>query len=126
MSWILVVDDEAAVTRLVQLRLENEGYDVEVAANGAAALEKLAARDYDVLVTDLCMPQLGGQELVEAVRKQTHNEGLRIFVLSSRPEEEYRRWTEEQPGVTFLEKPVSLNRLVALIQEELQGTEPPA
>ncbi len=124
MSWILVVDDEAAVTRLVQLRLENEGYDVEVAPNGAAALEKLAAREYDVLITDLCMPRLGGRELVESVRKETRNESLRIFVLSSRPEDEYRRWTADQPGVVFLEKPVSLNRLVDLVRGDGAGTEP--
>ena len=67
MSWVLVVDDEPAVTRLVQQRLEAEGYDVEVAPNGADALEKLAARDYDVLITDLCMPRLNGQDLVETV-----------------------------------------------------------
>ena len=45
MSWVLVVDDEASVTRLIQLRLEAEGYDVDVAPNGSAALEKLGAID---------------------------------------------------------------------------------
>ena len=123
MSWVLVVDDEASVTRLIQLRLEAEGYDVDVAPNGAAALVKLAARDYDVLISDLCMPRLNGQELVEAVRKETRNDALRIFVVSSRPEEDYRSWTLDHPGVVFLEKPLSLRALIARLKagETVEG-----
>ena len=111
MRWILVVDDEPHATRLIQRRMESTGYRVEVAPDGLAALEKLEARRYDVLITDLRMPRLDGRELCERVRKCSLGEPL-IFVLTSSPEDEHREWTREFPNIEFMEKPVSLRRLV--------------
>jgi len=123
---VLVADDEAAVTRLIQMRLEGEGYEVDVAPNGEVALDELAKHEYDVLVTDVCMPRMNGQQLVETLRRDERHAALRIFVLSSRPEAEFRSWTEQQQGVTFLEKPVSVNALLQRIREAAEPPEPAA
>ena len=126
MKRVLVADDEAAVTRLIQMRLEGEGYEVDVAPNGEVALDELAKHEYDVLVTDVCMPRMNGQQLVETLRRDERHAALRIFVLSSRPEAEFRSWTEQQQGVTFLEKPVSVNALLQRIREAAEPPEPAA
>ncbi len=123
MRWILVVDDEPHATRLLKLRLESAGYGVDVAPNGESALEKLNARRYDVLITDICMPQMDGRELCEEVRKHSRNDALFILVLTSRPEDEYRAWTRELRGLEFFEKPVSLRRLIERIAERLRPAE---
>ena len=126
MSWILVVDDEPHVTRLTRTRLERAGHQVEVASNGEDALERMAARHFDALVTDVCMPKMDGRELCEAVRKHSQNHEPFILMVTSSAEEDLHRWAEEIPNLEFMEKPVSLIRLVARIDAVLgHGTQEP-
>ncbi len=123
MKWVLVVDDEPFATRLLKSRLEEAGYRVEVAADGAEALERLSRRHFDALVTDLMMPRMGGRELCEEVRKHSVNDEPFILVVTSRPESELREWTGEFPNLSFMEKPVSLRRLVAAIDQHLHAAD---
>ncbi|MDM7460827.1 MAG: response regulator [bacterium] len=66
---ILVVDDEPTVQLLLRQTLEEAGHVVDVAANGADALERLCTHAYDLLFTDVHMPYLSGIDLVRAVRQ---------------------------------------------------------
>ncbi len=63
MRSILVVDDEAFVTRVTKLALERAGYHVEVASDGEEALGSLGKCPFDVVITDLIMPRMSGREL---------------------------------------------------------------
>ena len=129
MTSILVVDDEAVVTRILKIRLSSAGYEVDSACNGEEALEKLDGQRFDVLVTDICMPAMTGRELCEQVNERGFDPPLLIFVCTSRPEDEFRDWTRDIPGVEFMEKPVSLERLTKRIGERLNagpGAEEPA
>ncbi|HTZ19210.1 MAG TPA: response regulator, partial [Dissulfurispiraceae bacterium] len=65
---ILVVDDEEVAVRNLQHVLKQEQYAVETALSGAEALAKMSLSDFDVVLTDLRMPKLGGMELLEKVR----------------------------------------------------------
>ncbi len=64
---ILVVDDEETILDLLVALLEGSGYQVETAGNGRQALEKIRSSDYDVVISDLKMPDMGGQKLYDAV-----------------------------------------------------------
>jgi DNA-binding response OmpR family regulator len=119
---ILVVDDEPHSTRLLQRKLTEAGYQVEIAPDGRSAFERLALRRFDVLITDLCMPHLSGRELCLRVRERSLTEPL-IFVLTSRPEDENRAWTRAFPNLEFMEKPVSLRRLLARVAERLAAAD---
>ena len=125
MSSILVVDDEPHATRVLKLRLEGAGHDVVMAADGEEALEKMSAEKFEVLVTDICMPRMDGRELCEEVRKKSSNDELYIIILTSRPEDEFRAWTRQLENVEFMEKPISLQRLIARIDEQLAGPSTP-
>ncbi len=65
---ILVVDDEAVIREGVRRILEKEGYQAEPKASGRIALERLQQEDYDLVITDLKMPGMGGMELLKAIR----------------------------------------------------------
>src|SRR5574337_682894 len=65
---ILVVDDEDMIRDLCRHILTSEGFDVTVAANGASALEELARKDMDLIITDIKMPGMDGLELFERVK----------------------------------------------------------
>jgi DNA-binding NtrC family response regulator len=66
---ILIVDDEKTIRESVAMVLSEEGYDTDVASDGRLALEKLNEKDYDILITDLKMPEMDGIELINKCLK---------------------------------------------------------
>ncbi len=76
---ILVVDDEDMIRDLCYHILTAEGFEVTVASNGAAALEELARKDMDLIITDIKMPGMDGLELFERV-KQLNLDIVTIFI----------------------------------------------
>ncbi len=67
-SRILVVDDEAVIREGIRRILEKDGYQVEPKSSGRVALEKLQEEEFDLVITDLKMPGMGGIELLKAIR----------------------------------------------------------
>ena len=67
---ILVVDDEPSSRELVDIILNEDGYTTEAVPGGREALERLAARRFDIVVTDLQMPGMDGLELTQAIRER--------------------------------------------------------
>lgn len=119
MKHILVVDDEPASARVLKLGLERAGYEVDLARNGQEALERLSKSEYAAMVTDICMPRMDGQTLVEVFSAGHPGSEMFIVVVTSRPEDEFREWAGALERVCFLEKPVSLRRLVSRLAEVL-------
>lgn len=78
---ILVVDDEPSIRKVLQAQLSRDGYQVEVAVDGADAIRKLGEVDYHLVLTDLKMPGIGGMELLEHVR--THFPGMPLIILTA-------------------------------------------
>jgi PAS domain S-box-containing protein len=82
---ILVVDDEPAIRRALSRYLTRRGHEVDVAEDGAEALRLLEASDgdhYDVILSDLRMPGLGGDELIERLRQQASGLHRRVIFLT--------------------------------------------
>ncbi|HEY3357006.1 MAG TPA: sigma-54 dependent transcriptional regulator [Polyangia bacterium] len=67
---VLVVDDEENLRHMLTVLLQREGYEVSAVANGAAALAEIQARTYDLVLADVRMPQMGGLELLEELRRR--------------------------------------------------------
>ena len=115
MKRILIVDDHAPVIRVLKLGIEEAGYEVDTANNGAECLTKLCAGHPDFMVTDIDMPRMSGKELCLAIEEQFPNRTFPIVVLTSRTEMEHRDWTRRIDNLTFMEKPVSVRRLLSQI-----------
>ena len=69
MDKILVVDDEKKMRHILQLMLEREGFSAEQAGNGKEALDMLKRKRFDMVITDLKMPEMGGMALLEEAKK---------------------------------------------------------
>ena len=121
MQKILIVDDHAPVVRVLRLGLEEAGYEVDTAGNGSECLVKLCDGLPDFLVTDIDMPRMSGKELCLAIEQQFPERRFPIVVLTSRTELEHRNWTSDIENLTFMEKPVSIRRLVGHINRCLGG-----
>ncbi len=80
MAAILVVDDERDVGEAIQAILEDAGFTVVVADSAAEGLAALAAREFDVVVTDIIMPKVNGLELIRNLR--AHHSRIRVIAIS--------------------------------------------
>lgn len=123
MKRVMIVDDHAPVLRVLRLGIEEAGYEVESASNGSECLLKLCDGLPDFLVTDIDMPRMSGKDLCLAIEKQFPDRTFPIVVLTSRTELEHRTWTREIENLGFMEKPVSVRRLVSLIKSKLAEAE---
>lgn len=105
---ILVVDDEEAIQKLLTGVLEMDGHDVEVAVNGREALDKVAAQSFDLIISDIKMPVMGGPDMFRRLR-ETNNALARrvIFVTGDTVAPDTRRFLQEIDN-TVLSKPFRL------------------
>ena len=114
---VLLVEDDPALRRYLEVVLERAGYAVLSAADGLEAMKFLLTAQVDVVVTDALMPNLDGYELCRFVRKSDNLAHLPIILLSAL---DPRNTTDESEQVNaFLAKPVSPEDLLAILLDVL-------
>jgi len=116
---VLTVDDEPCVGRVVQLKLENAGYDVVRASSGAEGLRKFVELRPDVLITDVRMPGMSGIELCTRCEEYRGSWPFLIIVLTSQLDEETRAWLEQNPDRKYVPKPFSPREILRTVKDNL-------
>jgi CheY-like chemotaxis protein len=101
---LLIVDDDLIIRNLLKRHFLGHGYDVEVAVDGLDALEKLGRAKYDIMVTDLMMPNLDGLELLTRVRDDYPM--LRCIVMTGAVTIDNMLACLKQGAFTFVTKPL--------------------
>jgi len=115
---ILLVDDKPMVSRAYSEFLRHEGHTVYEATNGQEGLAAFAAQPFDVVVTDMAMAGMGGQQLVERLQRQAP--GTPVVLLTGFGDL-IKTQSEKPPGVTVvLGKPATLKELQAAIEEAVK------
>lgn len=114
---ILVVDDELSIRTLVRRYLEREGYQVEIAENGAAALRLFDSATPDLVVLDLMLPDINGYELCRQMQSRT---SVYILMLTARSDESDKIQGFALGADDYLTKPFSLKELSARISAILK------
>jgi len=118
---ILVVDDERAVRESLRRALELEGYEIELAADGREALERLEAESQpDVLVLDVLMPGVDGLEVCRRLRRAGSR--LPVLMLTARDAVENRVAGLDAGADDYVTKPFALEELLARIRALLRRT----
>ena len=119
--YIPVVDDDPLVTQLIVDTLTREGYWVDSAPDGVAALEKIQHQRYDLILSDLHVPQLNGVGLYLALTQQLDRLSERIiFLTGSTGSSELHRFLKET-GLPVLRKPFALVELLQLVRQVLES-----
>jgi len=85
---ILLVEDDPLIIKIYSSRLEQDGFEVEVASRGNEVLRKLKEQKYDLVLLDLVLPELTGFEILEKIRKEKEFSDLKVLVLSNLGEKE--------------------------------------
>ncbi|MGB9180598.1 MAG: response regulator transcription factor [Pyrinomonadaceae bacterium] len=114
---ILVVDDEAQITRVLRRSLTTHRYDVRVAADGEAALELFHDWPPDLVITDLSMPGMSGLELCRRLRA---NSSIPIIVLSVKGEERVKVEALDAGADDYVTKPFGMDELLARVRAALR------
>jgi len=113
MAKILVIDDERAIRNILKETLEFEGYKVDVAENGAQGVEMAQADNYDLIYSDVKMPQMDGTELLAALKQpDSPCADVPVVMISGHGNIETAVECIKQGAYDFLEKPLDLNRLL--------------
>lgn len=119
---ILVVDDEANIVELAALYLEQEGFRVLSAADGASALEMIARQPPALLVLDLMLPEVDGWEVCRQVRSGRAAPDLPIIMLTARDDDVDKIVGLELGADDYVTKPFNPRELVARVKAILRRT----
>jgi diguanylate cyclase (GGDEF)-like protein len=116
---ILLVEDNADSREALALLLEDHGYSVRSAENGAIAIDEARRKPPDLVITDLSMPELSGFDVLERIRKLPELAEVPVIVVSGHRDVEDRIAGFELGADDFLPKPVHLDELLARVRRHL-------
>ncbi len=116
-SKILIVEDEVEIAFLIKKYLEKEGYAVSLAEDGMVGLEVFKRDKFDLVITDIMMPNLDGVELCKKIRKESI---VPIMFLTAKDEEVDRLIGLMLGGDDYVTKPFSINEVVARVKAILR------
>ena len=123
MAKILVIDDERAIRNTLKEILEFEGYAVDVAENGRVGLDMALATKYDLIYTDIKMPEMDGMEVLQAYRKNIQEQGSEeapVVMISGHGTVETAVEALKSGAYDFIVKPLDLNRLLSTTSRALE------
>ena len=116
---ILVVEDDAEVAQLLALMLSRDGYRVDVAGSGEAALAALQQAHYAAITLDLMLPDISGLEIIRRLRQRPETAELPIVVVSAKMEEGRLALNGDFSAIEWLAKPIDEQRLLNVVERLL-------
>jgi two-component system NtrC family sensor kinase len=116
---ILVVDDDRPIAALLADVIAGEGHTVDTAYDGLAALDRLAATSYDLVITDVRMPRLDGLGLYRALRERQPDLARRVVFITGDALDPATRDFVASTGALLLTKPFEIPRLLSSVHHLL-------
>jgi len=112
---LLIVDDDREIRETLRTALEDEGYTVAVAANGAEAIHKMAERPPRLVLLDLMMPVVDGWEVIEHMRADPALAGVPVCVVSAMSD-----GVALPPEAEFvLRKPIAVEQVIGVVEQTM-------
>lgn len=124
---VLVADDEPHIGHIIQLKLEQGPYAVQLVSDGREALEVLRSDEpIDVVLLDIMMPHATGLEVLAQLRALPHRAATPVIILTAKGQDADRRQALELGATDFFTKPFSPKKLLARVDELFGVTTPSA
>ena len=123
---ILIVDDLVTLRQSVRVMLERRGYSVEEASDGYEALQKIAESRPDLVLLDLMMPGMNGDEVLKHIKADARLQGTSIIVLTAVADTWQMRKYIEMGAADYLLKPFTVSTLLDRVRRALGEDEPGA
>ncbi|MBO5975053.1 MAG: sigma-54-dependent Fis family transcriptional regulator [Paludibacteraceae bacterium] len=117
MAKILIIDDERSIRNTLKDILEVEGYSIDLAENGFEALKSLEKNEYQIIFSDIKMPQMDGIELLQKIKEKEIESP--VIMISGHGNIETAVDCIKKGAYDFIEKPIDLNRLLIVVRNAL-------
>lgn len=120
MTKVAIVEDDQAISQMYRIKFETEGYEVETASNGKLGLELTEKMRPDIILLDLMMPEMNGDEMLRQMRKTDWGKGTKVIILTNVGEQEAPEILKELGVRRFIVKAEMTPRQVAeMVKQEL-------
>ena len=117
MRKILAVDDSSSVREMVGFTLRKAGYEVVEAVDGKDGLDKAGGGKFDMIITDLNMPNVDGLQLIGAVRKLPGYSFIPILMLTTESQAEKKDSGRKAGATGWIVKPFNADQLISTVQK---------
>lgn len=118
---ILVIDDESSIRKFLRISLESQQFEVHEAASGLSGLQEIANRKPDLVILDLGLPDMNGQDVIAKVREWSN---VPIIVLTVQDSEDDKVQALDSGADDYLTKPFGVPELMARIRAALRHAQP--
>ena len=116
---ILVVDDEIAMTKVVEIRLRAAGYDVVLAHDGQEGLEKAKTENPDLMILDLMLPKVDGFKVCGLLKSDARYKKIPIIIYTARVQDSDQQLGKEVGADAYITKPFDPQVLLGKVKELL-------
>ena len=120
MSRILIAEDEVLMLKALEFKLKKDGYQVDVAVDGRQAMEKVKSNTYDLVLTDIMMPFVGGMEILSYIKNDPIKKNTPVLLISAVGLENVVLEGFELGAEDFIYKPFNLNELSVRIKRHIK------
>jgi DNA-binding response OmpR family regulator len=118
---ILVVDDEKDIAFILKKGLENYGFTVDAFDSPESVLTDFRTGSYDLIITDIRMPEMNGFELYKEIRKKDTKVKVCFLTAFEVHDEEFEEMVPSTESICLIEKPVSISGLLEIVKRELSA-----
>ena len=120
MAKILIAEDELLMLKALEFKLKKDGYHVEIASDGKQAMEKVRNNTYDLILTDIMMPFVGGMEILSYIKNDPIKKNTPVIILSAVGLENIVLEGFALGADDFVSKPFNLNELSVRIKRYIR------
>lgn len=118
---VLVIDDEAYIRRVIQVKLKKYGYNVLLAKNGQEGFDIIQKQKPQVVISDINMPIMDGKALCEKINGLKRERSFLTIIITARIIPDDRNWIDKMQDTIFMEKPFSPSKIVESINQYFGG-----
>ena len=122
MPSILVVDDELSMREFLKILLEKEGYEVSSAADAASAIDQIKSADFDLILSDIKMPGMGGLTLLEKIKELNSN--LPVIMITAYASPENAVIAMKGGAFDYITKPFKVDEIIKIIKSAISSAAP--
>ena len=121
MKNVLIVEDSKAIRSMIRVSLEEAGFFAVEAGNGFEALKTLPTRRFDLIVTDINMPDINGLELIGFVKSNPEYKDIPLVIVSTEKSDEDKKRGLALGASGYVVKPFTKKDLMSLVKSVLEG-----
>jgi DNA-binding response OmpR family regulator len=120
MTKIAIIEDDQAISQMYRMKFEAEGFNVETASNGKLGLELAEKMRPDIILLDLMMPEMNGDEMLKRMRATDWGKNIKVIILTNMGEQEAPQSVKHENVRRFIVKAEMTPRQVAeMVRQEL-------